>query len=218
MEVEVTLDLDEHGYRKFQEAMKGDFIDDYDQWNIFFNTEDSTLLSAKKRARIRYIEPQIAAPKYTICVKTAEINDKIDGGVAVRREIEEEISKETIDAILHNPADYYKLAPQTIKNELTEFSDKTFAFLVDFRSQRRMYKLGEFIIEADECTLPNGEVFFQLELESDKADEAKAALEAKLREIGIEFKEAPFGKFTKLLGIPPESRLSEKLRSIINKA
>ena len=211
----MTIDVDEAGYRKFQEAMKGEFIDDYDQWNVFFNTEDASLLKNGKRARVRYIVPQVGKPKYTICVKTAETSDRIDGGVARRREIEEDVEKETLDAIMRCPADYYRLAPAKIKAELEEFKDKKFVFLVDFRSQRRMYKLGEFVIEADECTLPNGEKFFQIELESDEPERAKAALEAKLREIGAEFHEAPFGKFKRLVGIPADQRLSERLRAVI---
>ena len=122
----MTLDVDEAGYRKFVEAMKEFHIDTYDQWNIFFNTCGSGLLRGNKRARIRYIIPEKSEPKYTICVKSCDIGDQIEGGVARRREIEEVITKEQIDLILHNPAAYFKLAPESIKNELTDFRNDPF--------------------------------------------------------------------------------------------
>ena len=216
MEVEVTIDLDEEGYRKFQKGMEKNFIDDYDQWNIFFNAKDSCFLEKGKRARIRYIIPKIAQPKYTICVKAMGIQDAIEGGIARRREIEEEMTKEQIDAILHNPQDYYKLAPQALKDELKEFADKPFEFLLDFRSQRRIYRLGDFVVEADECTLASGKTFFQLELESERAEEARMTLEAKLDELGIKYTEAPFGKFKRLLEGAKEARFSPRLQAVID--
>ena len=59
--------------------------------------------------------------------------------------------------------------------------------------------------------------FYQLEFESSKPDEAKMALENKLNEIGVNFTEANYGKYTKLLAIPKDQRFSERLRKQIEK-
>lgn len=215
VEVEVTINVSEDGYRKFLDGMTEYFSDDLDQWNIFFNTTDGRLIKSGKRARVRMIIPKIAEPQYTICVKTAPVEDSITDGIAVRREIEAEITKEEIEAIIDNPSLYYKLAPQVIKSELEGFEDDVFAFAVDFRSQRRVYQLGDFKIEADECTLPSGEQFFQLELESDRPKEAKEALVSKLRELQIPYEEAKYGKFQILVkmikGCPISARLQERI-------
>ena len=215
-EIEVTIDLDKESYIKFCNLMESSLIDVYDQWNIFFDTVDHSLVNSGKRCRVRSIDALKSENKYTITSKTS-MSDIIEGAVAIRREIERNITKEEFESIMSKPEDYYKLAPEAIQNELNDFKDKPFMFFVDFRSIRRMYKVGEFVVESDECTLPNGEQFYQLEVESSKPDEAKMALENKLNEIGVNFTEANFGKYTKLLAIPKDQRFSERLRKQIDK-
>ena len=73
------------------------------------------------------------------------------------------------------------------------------------------------MVEADECTLPSGKMFFQLELESDRPDEAKEALECKLKDIGVDFAEASFGKFKRLLDGASEARISPRLKAVIER-
>lgn len=217
MEVEVTINVTEDGYRRFMTGMETYFADDLDQWNIFFNTKDGRLINSGKRARVRMIIPKIAKPEYTICVKTAPLEDSITDGIAVRREIEAEITKEEIETIIDNPSLYYQLAPQIIKDELAGFENDIFDFVVDFRSQRRVYQLGDFKIEADECTLPSGEKFFQLELESDRPKEAKEALISKLKELEIPYEEAKYGKFQILVRMIKQCPISARLQERIDK-
>ncbi|OHT00636.1 Adenylate cyclase family protein [Tritrichomonas foetus] len=214
IEVEVTIDVEKDAYETFCQEMNSFLVDIYDQWNVFFNTVDNSLLNSAKRCRVRSINAQNSPNKYTITAKTSK-SDAIEGAVAVRREIETHISKEQFDSIICQPQNYYKLAPSIIQQELNEFAEIPFKFLIDFRSIRRIFKLGEFLVESDECELPNGVVFYQLEVESNKPDEAKAALEQKLNEIGVKFTPAKYGKFTRLLGIPEGERYSPRLQKQI---
>lgn len=214
IEVEVTLDLDKEGYELFCTEMNSFLIDIYDQWNIFFDTVDHSLLKSNKRCRVRSIDAQNSENKYTICSKTSK-SDAIDGAIARRREVENNISKELFDNIVQHPEDYCKLAPNEIQEELLEFKDISFCFLVDFRSIRRIYKLGEFNIESDECILPDDSKFYQLDIESSKPEEAKRVVEQKLNDLGIKFEEAPYGKFTRLTKVPPNKRFSKRLRDQI---
>lgn len=216
VEVEVTIDLDKDGYEKFCAAMDPFLIDIYDQWNIFFDTVDHSLLKSYKRCRIRSIIAQNSENKYTICSKMGK-SDSIHGSIAKRKEVEASISKEQFDSIVSHPEDYYKLAPVKLQNELSEFKDIPFCFFVDFRSVRRIYKLGEFKIESDECTLSDETKFYQLEVESNKPEEAKNSLEKKLNELGIKYKGAEYGKYTRLVNVPPDQRFSKRLKEQIEK-
>lgn len=216
LEVEVTIDLNKEGYETFCAAMNSSLIDIYDQWNVFFDTVDHSLIKSNKRCRVRSIDAQNSENQYTICSKSGK-SDVIDGAIARRREVENNISKESFEDIIQHPEDYYKLAPPDIQKELSEFKDIKFCFLVDFRSIRRIYKLGEFNIESDECTLPDDSKFYQLEVESSKPEEAKRELEQKLNELGIKYEEAGHGKYTRLIKVPPNKRFSHRLRDQIKK-
>ena len=52
IEVEVTLDLDKEGYELFCTEMNSFLIDIYDQWNIFFDTVDHSLLTSNIRCLV----------------------------------------------------------------------------------------------------------------------------------------------------------------------
>ena len=212
MEIEVTIDVEEADYFRFIEAMKPYFVDDFDQWNVFFDTKDLSLLPASYRARIRYIKPKIAREQIFICVKSGE---KMSGGIAQRREIETEISKELADSIIQHPENFYRCAPQIIQEELTSFSSKDFAFLVDFHSQRRIFQFEDIHIEADECTLPNDVKFYEIEVESTTPEIAKEKLIQKFHELNIPFVLAPYSKYKRLIDVPPNQRLSSFLKSKI---
>lgn len=216
VEVEVTIDLDKEGYEKFCSAMKPFLIDIYDQWNILFDTVDHSLLKSYKRCRIRSIDAQNSDNQYTICSKMGK-SDSINGAIARRREVETNISKEQFDNIVHHPENYYRLAPVEIQNELSEFKDIDFCFLVDFRSIRRIFELNGLRIESDECTLSDETKFYQLEVESKNPEEAKSCLVKKLNELGIKYKEAEHGKYTRLVNVPADRRYSKKLREQIEK-
>lgn len=216
VEVEVTIDVDKDGYEKFCAAMNPFLIDIYDQWNILFDTIDHSLIKSTKRCRIRSIDAKNSENQYTICSKMGK-SDSIAGAIAKRREVEVNISKEKFDSIVHHPENYYRLAPIEIQQEISEFKDVDFCFLVDFQSIRRIYKFGEFEIESDECILSDETKFYRLEIESKKPEEAKSALEKKLTELEIKYKEAEYGKYTMLINVPADQRFSKRLKEQIEK-
>lgn len=215
MEVEVTINVDRQSYESFCNSMKSSLVDIYDQWNIFFDTTDKSLSKSKKRCRVRSIETMNHQFQYTICAKSAA-SDAISGSIARRREIELDIPEERFNDIIHHPDRYYTLAPEPIQKELNEFSDKTFCFMVDFRSIRRIYQLDEFKVESDECFLPDGTIFYQLEVESHNPEKAKSALVDKLNELNLNFTEATTGKYTTLVSIPADKRFSSQLQQLIS--
>ena len=78
LEVEVTIDLNKEGYETFCAAMNSSLIDIYDQWNVFFDTVDHSLIKSNKRCRVRSIDAQNSENQYTICSKSGK-SDVIDG-------------------------------------------------------------------------------------------------------------------------------------------
>jgi uncharacterized protein YjbK len=212
-EIEVTIDLEEWAYRKLQDLLSDDLIDDLDQWNVFFNSLDGRLVRTGNHCRVRFIVPKFAPPQYTICLKKFT-NDDCENGISRAEEFETDVSKELAEEILHNPWDFYKLAPEIVKRELSAFSECEFELLCDFHSQRRVYSFGKWHLEADECTLPDGVKFYQLELESDSADEARDCLEKKLKELDIPYKRAEFGKYTRLTRVT--NAITNRLQAVID--
>jgi len=70
----------------------------------------------------------------------------------------------------------------------------------DFLSIRRVIPWENFFIEADECHLPNGDEFFEVEVEVDakNAENVKSKISQLLHNLNIEFQESKISKLKRL--------------------
>ncbi|MEE2780021.1 MAG: CYTH domain-containing protein [Myxococcota bacterium] len=64
---------------------------------------------------------------------------------------------------------------------------------------RRKISLGGFLLEVDQTTFPNGVVDSEIEVETDRPEEARAMLEEVAREVGITLRVQTRGKYGRLL-------------------
>jgi uncharacterized protein YjbK len=208
MEVELKLTLDEAGYKKVLAHFKDDIVDELDQWNIFFDTFPENLLRKSGRiARLRSVKSSKGRIKWFICTKAP--GTKVDG-VWSRPEIETQIDEANAQAILSRPTDFYHLLPPSFQKEFESVEKEKFHVIGDFRNIRRIIPFECLTIEADESTLPNGSVFYELEIEDPDAKAAKVKIESKLVSLGVSFVNSPRGKAGRLMELPEEQRLSRK--------
>lgn len=206
-ETEIKLTLSEGDYWKVVNYFKSEMIDEIDQTNYFFDTAENTLRSNRIAARMRSIKSLHHPFKWVFTVKKS---GKSWNGIVSRPEIEEDIPEEETKQIFQHPSKLCSHVPPAIKNELKDFSTLKYLIIGDFRTIRRVLPFHGFHIEADENFLPNGDKYFEIEVETEKPDEDKLILEQKLNEIGAKYTNSPYGKFARLIMLPESQRFSQK--------
>ena len=201
-EIEVKLSMDAPSYSNFITHFALSISGILRQQNIFFNTKEKNL---KRTTRLRSIESAEMGTKWVFTTKGA---GKMVNGIATRSEIESEVSEEIANKILTDTKNLYKYVPQNIAEAISEASDSEFMIIGNFLSVRRVVPIGDMIVEADECTLPNGEKYYEIEVESKAPLIAKENITRILTKLKANFWDSKQSKFGRLLSVPEDKRIN----------
>lgn len=206
-EIEIKLTLDESNYRKVIDNLKGSIKETLDQWNIFFDTPSLTLRKGKSNLRIRRILSDKSPEKWFITCKQGGI---LKDGVAIKPEYETEVTSDLAKYLLTLPSDFFNKLPAQIQEPISFAKDGDFHIIGDFRTIRRVIPYQGIKIEADESFLPDSTKFYEIEVESDKPEEAKPIIEQKLNEVGAKFHNSKMSKMARLMSLPDNLRFTKK--------
>jgi adenylate cyclase class IV len=209
-ETEVKLTLNSDGYRAVLAAFESQIYDDLDQWNVFFDTESSTLGRSGRNARLRSIASLRAPLKWVVTVKRS---GTAKDGIWRRPEIEREITGAAARAILDRPSTFFSHIPSALQEELSDCRTERFVAIADFRTLRRVVQWEGFHLECDESVLPDHSSFFEIEIETENPEKALELMSAKLTELAVSFVPSPMGKFRRLMMLPKEQRASKVFSS-----
>ncbi|EAY11490.1 Adenylate cyclase family protein [Trichomonas vaginalis G3] len=201
-EIEVKISTDEAGYKKFIQNYALNITGVLHQMNIFFNTYDTNLKRSMRLRRIKSAELPVR------WVFTSKGPGSIVDGVSTHSEIEEAISDENANLILSDTKNLYKYIPKCIADAVEPTKDSEYYLSGNFLSIRRVVPIGSFTVEADECTYPNGDKFYEFEVESTKPLEAKAEIQKILNDLGVKFEESKITKLKRLFSYPREQRIN----------
>jgi hypothetical protein len=75
----------------------------------------------------------------------------------------------------------------------------------DFRTFQRVVAFDKLHLECHETVFPNHTSLFEIECEHSDCDLAKQKIEAKLKELGVEFVPSPTGKLERLMELPDDT-------------
>lgn len=140
-------------------------------------------------------------------------NGSIKNGISINEETEEEISFENVKSSIRDLSKCYSFWPKKIQIALIRSKDQPFVIFGDFISVRSHVLYHGFLIEADDCTYPNGTKLYELEVETENVKEAQKVICQKLQDNGISFQESTIGKRRILLRFPKDQWMSEKLKN-----
>jgi uncharacterized protein YjbK len=207
LEVELKLTIDARGYRTVLAGFKDSIADDIDQWDIFLDTPDHKLEHSQRNIRLRSAASLRHPTKWRLTVKAV---GTARDGIWSRREVEEEITDDAARTIIFSPSLLYWNSPPRIQKEIETFKDDEIIVIGDFRTFRRVIAFNELHLECDETVFPNHTSLFEIECEHSDCDLAKQKIEAKLKELGVEFVPSPTGKLERLMELPEAGRHSRK--------
>ena len=210
-ETEVKIALDDVGYAKFLEYFESSVETVQHQWNIFFDNENHDLRNANRVLRLRSIKEGDEPTKWVITIKKP---GSFKNGVAIRPEKEYQIPAEIAQDIIAHPVDIMKKLPKRAKKNLKDFQSLEFTIIGDFITERRIVSYDGLMIEADETTLPNKQVLYELEIENNDPVMVKQKIDQKLKDIRISYKLSKISKLGVLLKLPIGLRCSREFSKI----
>lgn len=174
------------------------------QCNIFFDTADLALRSARLGLRVRQ---QGNATLLTLKGPKTEV-----GGAARRLEIEVEMDAEATAVFAATPGDLLSLDLAPIHRALQTVSRQAVVEVVRFDNLRRLYPVAldghALELALDRTAFADGTVDFEVEVElpaelaADRVTRVCEALEALLDELGVEHRPQPHGKLARALAHP----------------
>ena len=201
-EVEVKLTVSKEGYNKLITSLAMNMTAVIRQMNIFFCTNDNKL---ERNMRLRKMETAEFGTKWVFTSKGA---GSIINGISTHSEIEDVVSEEVAQNMLNDTENLYKYLPRCIQEVVYQTSKSKFRILCNFLSVRRVIPFNGMIIEADECTLPTHEQYYEIEVESDQPAETKLKIQAYLDSIGVEYKESKRSKFSRVRKLDPKNYIN----------
>lgn len=204
-EVEIKLGLEESEYRTIIDDLKDAMADELDQWNIFFDTKELTGRRNGMTIRLRQVKSLHADPKWYFTVKGGGTFIK---GVATRPETECEISVDLAQKIMETPSQLFNNVPKIIQAELEHCKEARFSIVGDMRTIRRVIPYHGMVLECDEMMLPNGDRFYEIEIENDDPEASMKKIKDKLASLNIEVRPSPSGKIGRLMRLPSDKRFS----------
>lgn len=200
---ELKLSLAESGYRRFLEYMKSNVTQVIEQWSVFFAPTNAQ--NCDKVIVLRSSHSKGAAVKWTIIVKHRRT---ILRGILTRKEKKCQIGDAIAQKILTEPSKLFEFVPPEIQNEILEHESSSFYVIGDMRTIRRLVRLDDLVLMCDEGTLPDGSTFFEIELQTNNAREAKENIQRRLLSIGVTYFDSENDKFGRLMNIPKSQRFS----------
>lgn len=204
-EIEIKLTVLKEGYETLLGKLALNITGVLRQNNIFFNTNDGKL---KRSMRLRSIKTAEIPTRWIVNTKGP---GAIVNGISSRSEIEEAVSEEMAQKILSDTKNLYKYIPKCVADAVEPTKDSEYFISGNFVSIRRVIPIDGYTIEADECIYPDGEKFYELEVESNHAAEDKVKIEKLLNDFKIHYEESKITKLKRLMNIPAERRINLNL-------
>lgn len=207
-EIEIKVSLKQDEFEKFINHYKETVIDVLEQWNIFFTT-DATLNRSARLRRIVHLDKSVE------WVFTTKGKGKIVDGVSVHSEIEDHLTVEQAHMMLKDTDHLYQYMTPQIQKYFQQFNRSHFRIDGDFKSIRTIIPFHGLNIEADKSIYPDGNIYYELELETDQPSEMREMLDQALQQLGIPSINSTDSKLAKLLQIPENVRFSDGLKEYI---
>lgn len=130
-------------------------------------------------------------------------------GIVVRPEKEVEITPTLAQELISNPSDLMSNLPHKIKKRLKDCDEcKDFEIIGDFKTIKRKIIYESYTMEADETVFPNLSTIYEVQIQTDDAENTKEKIQQKFRELHVSFVNSSFTKLDHLLELKPPYRFS----------
>ena len=151
-EIEVKITIKEEGFLKILNLLSNNLIKILNQENIFLDTKFFFLNSNQRTLRFRRIRVDNEEDKWVI---TSKSGGKMINGISIKPEVEEEVSANFAINFLKNPNENIINLPNIIFERIKIIENEPLKIFGHFHSKRHIIQFYNYLIELDECTLPN---------------------------------------------------------------
>ena len=197
MEVEVKFRLDKENFEKTVSLLhqNSKFIKTDNQKNFFFDSKRRELDQKRINFRIRIINETTAI----ITIKgKGDKGGKLTNGISRISEVEQDLDLLLANKIISNPLEILNHGNiPLIKVFLDELESKDVEISEQFSNTRFIFDYKGYKLEVDETEYTFGKAF-EIEIESEKPEEAKKVVEAFLTENGIHYSFSKRSKYGNL--------------------
>lgn len=176
------------------------------QVNYYFDTEDLSLGSQRMMLRVRDAGR---------CILTLKCGREASPGNFDSAEFEVEIPRQRLEAALERPDSLLDPELSPVAELLARVGRLDLRLAGRLVNERVCREVDGWKLEVDRLTFPDGSESYELELETEDVDRARAWLEEELDARGIAHRPQRFTKFERLLewysrhGGPPHARAGD---------
>ena len=203
-EIEVKITIKEEGFLKILNLLSNNLIKILNQENIFLDTKFFFLNSNQRTLRFRRIRVDNEEDKWVI---TSKSGGKMINGISIKPEVEEEVSANFAINFLKNPNENIINLPNIIFERIKIIENEPLKIFGHFHSKRHIIQFYNYLIELDECTLPNNKKYYEIEIETNEPEKAKSLIEEFLIKNNIKFHDSKRGKLSRLSKLPSNQRI-----------
>ena len=161
-----------------------------EQTNHYFDTADLQLAKALVMLRVRQADRAVV---------TLKSGTQISDGCFRSRELEGEIDATEVDRLVADPARLYGLDLAPIETLRAEFGALPLRLIGNLRTQRHVFDVDEYRVEADAMLFEDGGEEFEIEIESEQPEEARRWCSQRLEALGVGGSPSNETKFQRVL-------------------
>jgi adenylate cyclase class IV len=171
--------------------------DTVEQHNHYFVDPHSLLSTLGMMVRVREERsPEAPAPRQVILTLKRRVS--VSDGVFVAHEMESCLPPEDWEEVRAGARDLLSLSSDGLQT-IRDLGVSQLQLRGTMVNLRRKISLGGFILEVDQTTFPNGVIESEIEVETERPEEARAMLEDVARTAGITLRLQTRGKYGRLL-------------------
>ena len=171
--------------------------DTVEQHNHYFVDPQRRLSSIGMMVRVRE-ERSEGAPSPRQVILTLKRRVSATDGFFVAHEVERSLDPEDWEEVRSGAQDLLSLSCDALQT-IRDLGASRLELRGTMVNLRRKIHLGGFVLEVDRTTFPNDVVESEIEVETDRPEEARALLEEAARDAGITLRVQTRGKYGRLL-------------------
>ncbi|MGH9362465.1 MAG: CYTH domain-containing protein [Thermoanaerobaculia bacterium] len=161
------------------------------QENLYLDTADLRISSGGAMLRVRR--------SGSGAIVTFKAGAELEAGYFRSTEIEAPIDPPALSSILKHPSSLYRLPLAPAEILRARFGELSLEVVGTLTNDRSRFRAGAYLVEVDRLLFPDGSEEYEVEVETERPEEARAWLEAEFRRLSVRAAPSRQTKLARLL-------------------
>ena len=159
--------------------------------NHYFDTQELLVSRSMSMLRLRC--------STELALLTLKVGSEIETGYFRSLEVEAPLDLTLAQRILRDPKTLDALDLEPLREFRVRFGRLSLLCVGSMENERALYRAGSFLVEVDRMVFPDGTEAYEVEIETEEPDRARAWLEGELRRLGVRAQPSRITKFGRLV-------------------